>query len=187
MAPPTRQNPGREDVPPPPPPPENPPPPPPPAEAWQAVMAATNANTQMLLQLLQERANQQQGNFQHGGNQFANLSQFLSNQPKTFTSCDQPFDAEDWIRDMNKHFECSNVRPEDFVKFATFQLKGQASIWWQQLKDSRGARVITWDENCHDFRTHYIPSSFVEEMREKFRRLNPGGESVYKYNSSSMN
>ena len=132
MAPPTRQNPGREDLLPPPPPPKNPPPPPPPpAEAWQAVMAATNANTQMLIQLLQERTNQQQGNFQHGGNQFANLSQFLSNQPKTFTSCDQPFDAEDWIRDMNKHFECSNVRPKDFVKFATFQLKGQASIWWQ--------------------------------------------------------
>ena len=54
----TCQNPGREDVPPPPPPPENPPPPPPPpAEAWQAVMAATNANTQMLIQLLQERTN----------------------------------------------------------------------------------------------------------------------------------
>ena len=47
MAPPTRQTPGREDVPPPPPPP--PLPPPPPAEAWQAMMAATNANTQMLL------------------------------------------------------------------------------------------------------------------------------------------
>ena len=74
--------------------------------------------------------NQQQGNFQHGDDQFANLSQFLSNQPKTFTSCDQPFDAEDWMCDMNKHFECSNVLPKDFVKFSTFQLKGQASIWW---------------------------------------------------------
>ena len=146
------------------------------------MMAATNANTQMLIQLLQERANQQLGNFQHGGNQFASLSQFLSNQPKTFTSCDQPFDAEDWIRDMKKHFECSNVRLEDYVKFATFQLKGQASIWWQQLKDSRGARVMSWEEFCRDFRSHYVPSSFVEEMREKFRRLKQGGNSVYKYN-----
>ena len=60
----------------------------------------------------------------------------MSNQPKTFTSCDQSFDAEDSICDMNKHFECNNVRPEDFVKFATFQLKEQASIWWQQLKDA---------------------------------------------------
>ena len=146
------------------------------------MMAATNANTQMLLQLIQERANHQQGNFQQGGNHFAYLSQFLSNQPKMFTSCDEPFDAEDWICDMNKHFECSNVRPEDYVKFATFQLKGQAAIWWQQLKDSTGGRVMTWDEFCRDFRSHYIPSSFVEEMHEKFRRLKQGGNSVYKYN-----
>ena len=33
----------------------NPPPPPPPPDAWQAIMAATNANAQMILQLLQER------------------------------------------------------------------------------------------------------------------------------------
>ena len=42
-----------------------PPPPPPPPEAWQAVMAATNANTQMLLQIVQER---NQGNQVHGNN-----------------------------------------------------------------------------------------------------------------------
>ncbi|KAI5012257.1 hypothetical protein ZWY2020_024391 [Hordeum vulgare] len=182
MAPPTCQNLGREgtDAPPPPHPP--PPPPPPPPEAWQAVMAATNANTQMLLQLLQERNNQQQGNFNHGCHQFASLNQFLANQPKSFMSFDQPFDAKEWIRDMNKHFECSNVRPEDFVKFATFHLKGQATVWWQLLKDSRGGRMISWDDFFKDFTSHYIPSSFVEDMHEKFRRLKQGGSSMYKYN-----
>ena len=34
---------------------QDPPPPPPPPEAWQAVMAATNANMQMIMQLLEER------------------------------------------------------------------------------------------------------------------------------------
>ena len=53
MAPPTRQNP-------------EPPSPPPPSEAWQAVIAATNANTQMLMQLLQER---NKGNQGHANNQ----------------------------------------------------------------------------------------------------------------------
>ena len=33
----------------------DPPPPPPPPEAWQAVMAATNADTQLIMQILQER------------------------------------------------------------------------------------------------------------------------------------
>ena len=56
MAPPTRQNPDRNEGSQ-----ANPPPPPPPPEAWQAIMAATNANAQMILQLLQERT-QGQGN-----------------------------------------------------------------------------------------------------------------------------
>ena len=59
---------------------QNPEPPPPPPPAWQAVMVATNANTQMIMQLLQER---KQGNQGHGNNQsqFATLIQFLANQP----------------------------------------------------------------------------------------------------------
>ena len=118
---------------------QDPPPPPPPPEAWQAVMAATNANTQLIMQILQER-NQGHGNNQ---NQFATLNQFLANQPKTFSNCVEASDADDWLVDICKHFECSNVRPEDFVKFASFQLKDQAAEWFQQYKDSRGGRVIT--------------------------------------------
>ena len=121
MAPPTRQNPDHNDgdqL--------NPPPPPPSPEAWQAVMAATNANTQMLLQLLQERNQGQgnQGNQGQGNNQpqFATLNQFLANQPKSFSNRVEATDADDWLVDICKHFECSNVRPEDFVKFASFQL-----------------------------------------------------------------
>ena len=56
MAPPTRLNPECNDGSQ-----ANPPPPPPPPEAWQALMAATNANAQMMIQLMQER-NQGQGN-----------------------------------------------------------------------------------------------------------------------------
>ena len=97
----------------------DPPPPPPPPEAWQAVMAATNANTQLIMQLLQER---NQGNQGHGNNQnqFATLNQFLANQPKTFSNCVEASDADDWLVDICKHFKCSNVRPEDFVKLASF-------------------------------------------------------------------
>ena len=116
MAPPTRQNP-------------EPSPPPPPPEAWQAVMAAINANTQMLMQLLQEC---NQGNQDPGNNQvqFASLNQILANQPKSLSNCVEATDADDWLVDICKHFECSNVRPEDLVKFALFQLKDQAAEWF---------------------------------------------------------
>ena len=90
MAPPTHQNP-------------EPPPPPPPPEAWQAVMATTNANTQMLMQLVQEHNQGIQG---HGNNQaqFATLNQFLANQPKSFSNCVEATDADDWLVDICKTF-----------------------------------------------------------------------------------
>ena len=84
--------------------------------------------------------------------------------------------------DINKHFECSNVRPEDYVKFASFQLKDQAADWFQQYKDSRGGRVITWTDFCQDFKAHHIPTSVVESKREEFRNLKQGNMSVYEYN-----
>ena len=110
---------------------QDPPPPPPPPEAWQAVMAATNANTQLIMQILQERNQGNQGNQGNNQNHFASLNQFLANGPKTFSNCVEATDADDWLVDLCKHFECSNVRPEDFIKFASFQLKDQAAEWFQ--------------------------------------------------------
>ena len=157
-------------------------------------MQTTNQNTQMLMQMIQQmqanQANQgapgNQGNFfnqQH----HATLNQFLANQPKAFSYCVDPLDAEDWITDIKKHFECSNVRPEDYVKFAAFQLKDQAADWWQQYKDSRAGRVISRDDFCKDFRSHHIPTSVIEGMREQFRNLKQGSMSVYQYNVKFQN
>jgi hypothetical protein len=92
-------------------------------------------------------------------------------------------DAEDWLADMKKHFVSSNVRPKDFVRFATFHLKDQAADWWQPYKDSREGQVIAWDVFCKDFRAGYIHTSAVEGMCEKFRNLKQGTLVVYQYNS----
>ena len=149
-------------------------------------MVATNANTQMLLQLLQERNQGQgnQGNQGQGNNQpqFAALNQFLANQPKSFSNYAEATDTDDWLVDICKHFECSNVRPEDFVKFASFQLKDQAVKWFQQYRDSSGGHVITWDDFRRDFKAHHIPPSVAESKREEFRNLKQGSMSMYQYN-----
>ena len=95
MAPPMRTTPNRD-----------PPPPPPPPEAWQAMMAAINANTQLIMQILQERNQGNQGNQGNNQNHFATLNQFLANGPKTFSNCVEATDADDWLVDLCKHFEC---------------------------------------------------------------------------------
>ncbi len=142
-------------------------------------MAATNANAQMILQLLQERTQGQgnQGNQGQGNNQphFATLNQFLANQPRSFSYCAEAMDK-------NKKFWCSKVRPEDFVKLASLQLKDQEADWFKKNKDSRGGRVITWTDFCRDFKAHHIPQSLVESKREEFRNLKQGNMSVYQFN-----
>ena len=71
-------------------------------------MAATNANAQMLLQILQERNQGTQGQGQFNNQpQFATLNQFLANQPNSFSNCVEATDADDWLVDIWKHFECS--------------------------------------------------------------------------------
>ncbi|KAI5001194.1 hypothetical protein ZWY2020_011153 [Hordeum vulgare] len=88
---------------------------------------------------------------------------------------------------MSKNFECSNVRPIGYVKFATFQLKSEAAEWWQQLKDSRADPMISWDDFYCDFKAHHIPASFVEGMCEKFTCLKQGSSSMYNYNIEFQN
>ena len=73
-----------------------------------------------------------------------------------------------WRR-MSKHFGCSNVKPEDFVKFASFQLKDQAAEWYLQYKDFIGGCVITWDDFRRDFKAYHIPQSVAESKREELR------------------
>src|SRR6187399_568576 len=181
-------NPEAEEVP------EHPPSPPPPSEAWRATMQTTAQNTQMLMQMMQQmqanQANQgvpgNQGNFfnqQH----HATLNQFLANNPKAFSYYVDPVDVEDWLTDIKKHFECSNVKEDDYVKFAAFQLKDQAADWWQQYKDSRPGQVISWENFCKDFRSHHIPTSVIEGMREQFRNLKQGSMTVYQYNVKFQN
>src|SRR6187399_2202160 len=173
--------------------PDRPPSPPPPPEAWRAIMQTATQNTQLMMQMMQQmqanQANQgipgNQGNFfqQH----HATLNQFLANNPKAFSYCVDPLDAEDWLTDIKKHFECSNVKEEDYVKFAAFQLKDQAADWWQQYKDSRPGQVISWENFCKDFRSHHIPTSVIEGMREQFRNLKQGSMTVYQYHVKFQN
>ncbi|XP_048574134.1 DEAD-box ATP-dependent RNA helicase 13-like [Triticum urartu] len=76
---------------------------------------------------------------------------FLANQPKSFSAYVEAMDTDDLLVDMKTHLECSNVRPEDYVKFTSFQLKDQAADWYQQYKDFRGGRVISWTDFYRDF------------------------------------
>ena len=54
--------------------------------------------------------------------QFMMLAQFLSIGPPRFSEAKDPLEADDWLAEIKKHFNANNVRPEEYVTFAAFQL-----------------------------------------------------------------
>ena len=45
-------------------------------------------------------------------------------------------EADDWLAEINKHFNANSVRPVDYVTFASFQLQGAAGSWYSTYKDN---------------------------------------------------
>ncbi|XP_066168766.1 uncharacterized protein [Oryza sativa Japonica Group] len=124
-------------------------------------------------QLLQAIANNQ-GN--RGGSSFG---EFMRTKPPTFATADEPMEAEDWLRIIEKKLTLVRVREADKVIFAVNQLEGPARDWWDTYKEAReeDAGEPTWEEFTVAFRENFVPAAVMheEEKIDKFiEGLNDG-------------
>ena len=55
---------------------------------------------------------------------------FLKMHPPTFTPMAEPLDVEHWLHILEQKFLLLNVTDEQKVRFATQQLLGSMSAWW---------------------------------------------------------
>ena len=57
-------------------------------------------------------------------------------------------EAEAWLLDIKKYFQIYNYSSNMKVRMAIYNLKGKASIWWQDLKISQGLKekMMEWAE-----------------------------------------
>ena len=78
-------------------------------------VAAVAQGTAAIKQLLQSQFQQR-----NERPQFTTLAQFLSIGPPRFSEAKDPLEADDWLAEIKKHFTTNNVRPEDYVTYATF-------------------------------------------------------------------
>jgi hypothetical protein len=55
-------------------------------------------------------------------------------------------DAETWLLGMRKYFQLQNYSPHAEGRIAMYQLKGKASMWWDQLVQVQHIKEkdITW-------------------------------------------
>ena len=59
------------------------------------------------------------------------LGDFIRSFPPIFTHSKEPLEADDWLRAIERKFSALRVRPTDRVNFATYQLEGEAGVWWE--------------------------------------------------------
>src|SRR5512139_871728 len=132
----------------------------------------------MMMQQLQSQQNQ--------GNNHAppknKLAEFLRVRPPIFSSTTNPVEAGDWLHAIEKKLDLLQCTDQEKVSFASHQLHGPASEWWDHFRLNRTtAEPITWLEFTAAFRKTHIPSGVVSLKKKEFRSLTQGSRSVTEY------
>jgi hypothetical protein len=91
-------------------------------------------------------------------------------------------DADNWLREIEKKPELTELTEEECMTVAAHQLIGTASAWWDSYCDSHPDPLhIGWDEFVKAFRNHHIPEAVMDRKDDEFRHLKMGGMSVQEY------
>lgn len=85
-------------------------------------------------------------------------------------------EAEAWLLDIKKYFHIYNYSSNMKVRMAIYNLKGKASIWWQDLKISQGLKEKTmeWEEFKRLFKKQYLSENYYERKTKEFYELRLG-------------
>jgi hypothetical protein len=91
-------------------------------------------------------------------------------------------DADNWLREIEKKLELTELTEEECVTMVVHQLISTTSAWWDSYCDSHPDPLhIGWDEFVEAFRNHHIPEVVMDRKADEFRHLKMGGMSVQEY------
>ena len=112
----------------------------------------------------------------------ANMSEFMRMRPPTFSSTTEPMEADDWLRVVGRKLDMIQCTDRERVLFASHQLHGPASEWWDNFTQSHvDAQTITWNEFTQAFRRAHIPHGMMLLKKKEFRSLRQGNRTVSEY------
>lgn len=101
----------------------------------------------------------------------------------TFDGAGSPVVAANWLRIMERRLEAMQVQPAQKVMFAAIQLKGNADIWWENVRASLPPEhpAPTWEFFRTQFMEKYYPASHVERMENALGKLKQGNKTIQDY------
>ena len=110
------------------------------------------------------------------------LEEFLRTQPPTFSSSEDPLDADDWLRLVERKLDIAQCQEHEKALFASLQLQGAALSWWESfLAMKPEGQDVTWGEFRTAFRQFHVPASLMQLKKREFLSLKQGHRSVTEY------
>jgi hypothetical protein len=152
-------------------------PPPPPTLEHVLIM-----QTQMLQTMQHTMANMQQSQGHQPVPQPQHrdkLGEFQRTKPPTFSHSNEPMDADDWLKTIEKKLQVVQCNNREKVLFASHQLDGPTADWWDAYVEAHEEpESINWQEFRNSFRTHHVPFRVMKLKKKEFKDLKQGSMTV---------
>jgi hypothetical protein len=97
-------------------------------------------------------------------------------------------DAKIWLLGMKKYFQLQNYSTHVEGRIAMYQLKGKASMWWDQLVQVQHIREkeITWKEFKRYFEKKYLTKRYYDRKMKEFFELKLSSMTIDEYERSFL-
>jgi hypothetical protein len=97
-------------------------------------------------------------------------------------------DVETWLLGMRKYFQLHNYSTHEEERIAMYQLKGKASMWWDQFVQVQHIREkeVTWKEFKRYFEKKYLTKRYYDRKMKEFFELKLGNMTIDEYERSFL-
>ncbi|XP_073019308.1 uncharacterized protein [Primulina eburnea] len=85
---------------------------------------------------------------------------------------------EGWIRSLELHFECLQMRDGDRARCAIYMLRDNASLWLERASHAVDVATLTWARFREMFFRKYFPADVRGRVTREFMSLRQGDLSV---------
>ena len=83
---------------------------------------------------------------------------------------------------VEKAFESMNCTDSERVRFASYQLQGEAYRWWKTIRRQGSAdQPLSWEFFRQEFLKRYFPESLRDAKAQEFVELTQGSMTVAQY------
>ncbi|KAI8534755.1 hypothetical protein RHMOL_Rhmol10G0121400 [Rhododendron molle] len=87
------------------------------------------------------------------------MNEFCKRRPPTFNGDTNPTVAETWLNEVKVILDTLEItRDGDRVALATYQLRGEASYWWELMEATHAKATMTFVEFETLFLDKYFPT-----------------------------